>query len=79
MPICSYLVYPEAGAAQDVQRRLADLPGCSVYPAEGHDLLMLVTDTPDEEKERALQKQLQAQPQINLLAMSFAHSEEIAT
>ena len=41
MPILSYVVLPAAGAAHQVSRRLAALPGCQVTCAENRDLLIL--------------------------------------
>jgi nitrate reductase NapAB chaperone NapD len=76
VPICSYLVYPDSGKSREVHRQLSTLPGCSVFPAIDHELLMLVTDTPTDEAERSLQEKLKSQPHIQCLAMSFAHSEE---
>lgn len=76
MPICGYLVYPAPGKSGKLRRTLETIAGCEVRPAENRDLLVLVTDTPDEEHEQALQEKLKSIPSIQCLALSFAHGEE---
>jgi hypothetical protein len=56
MPICSYLVHPMRGKKDALALALGALPGCEVIPAANYDVLVLVTDTPHEDAERALQK-----------------------
>ena len=56
MPVFSYLAYPAQGAKEELLKDLAALEYCEVMPAENEELLILVTDTPDEEKEKVLQK-----------------------
>ena len=62
VPVFSYLAYPEQGAKEQLLKDLAALDYCEVTPAENEEILILVTDTPDEEKEKELQKH-----QLNLL------------
>jgi hypothetical protein len=58
MPIKSYLAYPVRGRRDEVADAVRALPGCQVIPAVNRDLLVLVTDTPDETSEEALQQAL---------------------
>jgi hypothetical protein len=59
MPIKSYLAYPQRGRRDELAAALRGLGGCEasceVLPAENRDLLVVVTDTPDEPTEEALQ------------------------
>jgi hypothetical protein len=55
MPIKSYLAYPVRGRRDELARALRALRGCQVIPAVNRDLLIVVTDTPDETAEETLQ------------------------
>ena len=69
MPIKSYLAYPAPGRAETVAHSLAALDGCDVFPALNEEVLILVTDTPDEPAESWLEEQLQLVPDIHCLAL----------
>jgi nitrate reductase NapAB chaperone NapD len=71
MPICSYLIIPDAGAADDVVERLADLPGCDVTRAENRDVVILVTETPGLEEENDLRSRVEAMEGIQSLLLTF--------
>jgi len=71
MPVCSYLVIPERGAAEQVAVRLRSLPGCDVAPAENRGLLLLVTDTPGPEEDNALRNRLEGMEGIHALILAF--------
>ena len=58
MPVFSYLAYPKRGAKKQLFKDLATLDYCEATPAENEEILILVTDTPDEDQEKALQKKL---------------------
>jgi hypothetical protein len=58
MPIKSYLAYPMRGRRDDVADAVRALPGCQVILAVDRDLLVVVTDTPDEATEDVLQQAL---------------------
>lgn len=78
MPVLSYLAYPIKGAKNDLINDLAALDHCDVIPAKNDDLLILVTDTPDEEKERTLQQELKELKSLQSLAMTFGHTDDNA-
>jgi nitrate reductase NapAB chaperone NapD len=71
MPVCSYLVVPETGAAGPVARRLSTLPGCDVARAENRDVLLLVTDTPGPDEDAELRATLESMEGIQALVLSF--------
>jgi len=76
MPVFSYLAYPAQGAKEELLKDLAALEYCEVTPAENEELLILVTDTPDEEKEKVLQKELESLKSLQSLGMTFGHRGE---
>jgi hypothetical protein len=45
-------------------------------PADNEEVLILVTDTPDEEKEKELQKKLKELESLQSLGMTFGHTDE---
>ena len=69
MPIKSYLAYPAPGRAETVALSLSALDGCDVFPALNQELLILVTDTPDEPAETWLEEQLAQVPDLSCLAL----------
>jgi len=76
MPVFSYLAYPVRGAKEALLNDLEALDHCEVMPAENEEVLILVTDTPDEEKEKALQKKLKELKSLQSLGMTFGHTDE---
>ena len=58
MPVFSYLAYPKQGAMQALLNELAALEYCEATPADNEEILILLTDTPDEKKEKALQTRI---------------------
>ncbi len=76
MPILSYLVLPQTGAMEQLCADLSAMDCCEVIPADNEEVVVLVTDTPDEETERTLQKTLKNLPSLQSLSMTFGHSAE---
>ena len=54
MPVFSYLAYPKQGAKQDLLNDLSALDYCEATPADNQNILILITDTPDEESAYSL-------------------------
>lgn len=73
MPVFSYLAYPKQGAKQKLLDDLSALDHCEVTPADNQNILILITDTPDEETEKALQKKLKQLKTLESLGMTFGH------
>ncbi len=73
MPVFSYLAYPEKGAKQSLHDALCALDYCEVIPAENEDVLILVTDTPSNDREQELQDKIRAIPSLQSLGMTFGH------
>jgi len=76
MPVCSYLAHPAPGAKEQLVKELNSLKYCEVTPAENEDVIILLTDTPDEETEKRLQKQLKALKSLQSLGMTFGHADD---
>jgi nitrate reductase NapAB chaperone NapD len=76
MPVFSYLAYPAEGKKEALLHDLEALEYCEVLSAENEEVLILVTDTPDEEKETELQKKLKQLKSLESLAMTFGHTNE---
>lgn len=71
MPICSYIVYPQAGQCVPLTTRLNALTGCDATAAENRELIVLVTETNSQAEEKELQATLARIPDIQCLAMTF--------
>lgn len=76
MPVFSYLAYPKLGAKVQLQRDLHALDYCDVTPAENAEVLILVTDTPDEDSEKQLQAKLKKLESLESLGMTFGHRDD---
>ncbi|NNG01381.1 MAG: hypothetical protein HKM93_18465 [Desulfobacteraceae bacterium] len=75
MPVFSYLVYPKPGEKDKLHRDLERLDFCETMPAENEDLLILVTDTPDDHTEKKLQLNLKNMSSLQSLSMTFGHTD----
>ncbi len=73
MPVFSYLAYPKRGAKEQLLKDFAALEYCEATPADNQELLILVTDTPDEQQEKILQKKLKRLKSLESLGMTFGH------
>ncbi|MBC8432598.1 MAG: hypothetical protein HQ552_09245 [Desulfobacteraceae bacterium] len=75
MPVFSYLAYPVKGAKEELLNELAALDHCEVMPAENEEILILVTDAPNEEQEQELQKKIKQLKSLQSLGMTFGHGD----
>ena len=75
MPVFSYLAYPVPGAKEELLNDLAALDYCQATPADNQEILILVTDTPDEDRENELQKKLKKLKSLESLGMTFGHTD----
>jgi nitrate reductase NapAB chaperone NapD len=71
MPLCSYLVIPEAGRGEQVAVRLASLSGCSVERAQNRELLILLTETEDASQEGELRRSLGQVEGVQSMVLTF--------
>ena len=76
MPIFSYLAIPKENAMDSLCAELSVLEYCQVIPADNQDVLVLVTDTPDETIEKNLQKTLKNLQSLQSLSLTFGYDEK---
>ena len=76
MPVFSYLAIPEQGAVDELCAELIAIEYCDVIPSDNKEVAILVTDTPDEDTEKSLQKQLKEIKSLQSLSMTFGHMDE---
>ena len=56
MPIFSYLAYPAQGVKDELLKDLNALDHCEAMAVKNEEILILVTDTPNEKRENVLKK-----------------------
>ena len=76
MPVFSYLVYPKKDAKEQLRLDLEFLEHCEVLPSDNQEVLVLVTDTPDENIEKALKLKLGQIDSLQSLGMTFGHTDQ---
>lgn len=76
MPVKSYLVTPVPTQMAALRTALAAMPECEVMPATNQELLILVTDTPDEDAEKRLEQRLLSLDSLQCLALVAAYQDE---
>jgi len=76
MPILSYLALPRDGAMEQLCADLAGMEFCEVIPADNQEVVVLVTDTPDDAAEKNLQARLKKIQSLLSLSMTFGHNAE---
>ncbi len=69
MPIKSYLAHPQRGKKEELIQALSALQECDVLPSQNEEVIVVVTDTEDEDHEKKLRKKLEDIDSIKLLAM----------
>ncbi|MCK5100720.1 MAG: chaperone NapD [Desulfobacteraceae bacterium] len=75
MPIFSFLAYPEKKMKDQLIKDLSDMQYCEVKPSENKDVLILLTDTPDEETNKDLMNSIKDLPSLQSLSMTFGHTD----
>ncbi len=76
MPIFSYLAMPKSGAKEALCADLAALSHCEVIPSDNQEIVVLVTDTPDETTEDKLQKSLNNLQSLQSLSLAFGYDDQ---
>ncbi len=75
MPVFSYLAYPEENKKKQLINELNSLEYCDVSPADNKDVIILITDAPDAETDKALQQTIQALDSLQSISMTFGHTD----
>lgn len=76
MPVMSYLAYPVRGHAERLAQDLAGLAGVECTPSDRREVLILVTDTPDDQAEERLQERLRAVDGLEALVLVSAFADD---
>ncbi len=77
MPVFGYLAIPEQGTLARLTRELSEIPYCEVIPAENKEVIILVTDTPNETEENVLQEKFKKLDALQSLSMTFGYNDEL--
>ena len=75
MPVFSYLAIPKSGAKMTLCTELASLEHCRIMPADNHEIVVVVTDTPDIATEKALQESLTGLQSLQSLSLAFGFDD----
>ena len=77
MPILAYIASPRSGRKNELLKELNGMDHCEALSADNAEILILVTDTPDKETEKNLQKQLNKIESLESLSMTFGYNDEL--
>jgi nitrate reductase NapAB chaperone NapD len=77
MPVLAYIVTPRSGEKDKLLKELNAMQHCEALSADNADILILVTDTPDKETEKQLEKQLNKIESMESLSMTFGYNDEL--
>lgn len=75
MPIFSYVAIPANGDKETLCADLIAMQHCEVIPADNKDVIVLVTDTPDENTEKKLQQTLKNLQSLQSLSLAFGYDD----
>ncbi len=75
MPIFSYIAIPASGAKKALCMDLNSLAHCEVIVSDNKDVVVLVTDTPDNDTEDKLQKSLNNLQSLQSLSLAFGYDD----
>ncbi len=75
MPIFSFLAYPETSMKDQLIKDLSSMKYCEVKPSDNRDVLILLTDAPDEETNKDLINTIKELDSLQSLSMTFGHTE----
>ena len=77
MPILAYIASPRSGEKNKLLNQLNGMQHCEAFAADNAEIVILVTDTPDGETEKKLQKQINKLESLESLSMTFGYNSEL--
>ena len=79
MPVKSYLVCAKPGGGGRLAKQLGGLPGCTIWPAENREALVVVTDTVSEDSDALLRHALEGLESLGSLTLvaAFAAADDL--
>ncbi len=69
MPIKSYLAHPFDNKKEELQQALSLIKGCEIIPAENENVLVIVTETKNDEEDNKLKETIEKIESLKLLAL----------
>lgn len=75
MPIFSFLAYPKPQMKEQLVQDLSRFEHCDIQVSENEEVLILLTDTPDEETQKKLITAVKAIDALQSLSMAFGHTD----
>ncbi|NOX35296.1 MAG: hypothetical protein GXP56_16465 [Deltaproteobacteria bacterium] len=75
MPIFSFLAYPKKSMKDQLIRELSAMKYCEIKASENQDVLILLTDTPDEKTNKNLIDSIKELKSLQSLSMTFGHTD----
>lgn len=69
MPVKSYLAHPHKGEKEALKSALLKLKFCEVITAKNEDLLIVVTETENNEEDSLLKEKMEAIKSLKMLVM----------
>jgi len=60
----------------DLLREVGQIDNCEALPSDNEEVLVIVTDTPDQGAEEELQERLRELKSLQSLSMTFGHVDE---
>lgn len=75
MPVKSYIVIPQKGKTDTLKSILKNIDGVEIAPSLNKDVIVVVTETPSEEKDKELYNDLNQMETIQFITLVSAFSE----
>jgi len=69
MPVKSYITFPQPGKKELLIKILQENKYCEVLPSVNKDIIVLITDTINDEQEEALQRTIETIKEIEHLTL----------
>lgn len=76
MPIKSYLAFPQKGMKDHLHRALGKISGCEIVEAKNREVLIVLSDTTNQEEEDFLIHQLQQIKSLHHLNLVAGFNED---
>lgn len=79
MPVKSYLALAQQGQKTQLEQTINGLPDCEVFPSKNKDVLVVITETPNDKQDKKLFQQLNGLPELQMLTLVAAFSNNLDT
>ncbi|MDW3196781.1 MAG: hypothetical protein R8G66_30680 [Cytophagales bacterium] len=69
MPVKSYIIVPHTDQKQQLVAEIRKISSCEIYPAENQEVLVLITDTSNEDEEQQLYRNVENNKKIRHITL----------